>query len=207
MSGTVNVGGGWQQAALVLLTACGAVRVVGPRRRPLAVVGRSSVDIALTRAADRAASCGRPRPPADGLLQQRLRAVRSTRWSSGTHEMASHPRALLEPWHSLNELPERRGQPHVAKHLLRLFDRSSGEGGVESIAVPALRQRPHLSECRRGAAGGLVVLRPKESDVASSEHDVVPPPARRQRKWARRLDLKSSLCLSFCRIDTARNRR
>ena len=101
--------------------------------------------------------------------------------SSGVGAVGAFSRIISrEHFSSWSDLPERGRQTDIAEHLLRLLGRSPGECRLEPIAVPALRQWPHLSECRRGSSGGLVVLRPKEPDVASSEHDVVPPSVRGQ---------------------------
>ncbi|MCA9847122.1 MAG: hypothetical protein KC472_04065, partial [Dehalococcoidia bacterium] len=59
MSGTVDVGVVWPRVAFVLLKPPGAFNLVGVRRCSLVAAGRSSVDIALTRAADRADYCDR----------------------------------------------------------------------------------------------------------------------------------------------------
>jgi hypothetical protein len=53
-----------------------------------------------------------------------------------------------------SDLPKRRRQTDAAEHLLRLLERSPRERRLEPIAVPALRQRPPLSECRLGTPAG-----------------------------------------------------
>lgn len=83
MSETVNVGVGWPRVAFVLLTAFGAVDLVGARRCSLVAVGRSTVDIALTRAGDRAASYDRPQASANEIRPQQVRRVRSGGGPSG----------------------------------------------------------------------------------------------------------------------------
>lgn len=83
MSGTVHVGCSGRQTAFVLLTELGAVNLVGACGRSWAELGRRSVDIALTRAADRAARCDRMRTYGDERGGPHPLTVRSGRGRSG----------------------------------------------------------------------------------------------------------------------------
>ena len=80
------------------------------------------------------------------------------------------------------EFPERGGESDVVEKPLRRVNAPRRVRGCKSIAVPILRQAPHLGEADCFTARCLVVLRPKELDVASSEDDVVPPLAGGQWK-------------------------